>query len=206
LIPFQLGGTERGERVRIGHGRRRFDLFGAEVGRGDVQHLAVAYEFVEGFERLVLWRLGIREMLVVDIDPVRTQATQARVATVEDPPPQRPRRVRLVRGRGRNFVLSTTSSRRFPSAAPMYSSEVPPPYISAVSRCVTPASSAACRTAELDSKSSRMPKLLHPRPTTDTSGPSLPSRRVSISSSVSASRLCQQSRCPMFPHWREGPG
>src|ERR687884_1254002 len=50
--------------------------------------------------------------------------------------------------------------------------------MSAVSRSVTPASSAASTTARVPSRSTRPPKLLQPRPTTETSGPSAPSRRV----------------------------
>src|ERR671937_946086 len=50
--------------------------------------------------------------------------------------------------------------------------------MSAVSISVTPASSAASTTARVPSRSTRMPKLLLPSPTTETSGPSAPKRRV----------------------------
>src|SRR5438105_1900972 len=50
--------------------------------------------------------------------------------------------------------------------------------MSAVSKSVTPASSAASTTARVPSRSTRMPKLLQPSPTTETSGPSVPNRRV----------------------------
>src|SRR5918992_4323022 len=50
--------------------------------------------------------------------------------------------------------------------------------MSAVSSSVTPASIAASTTARVPSRSTRMPKLLQPSPTTETSGPSRPRRRV----------------------------
>src|SRR5437764_178514 len=61
--------------------------------------------------------------------------------------------------------------------------------MSAVSKSVTPASSAASTTARVPSASTRMPKLLQPRPTTDTSGPSVPNRRVRIREDARASRV-----------------
>src|SRR6185312_7223063 len=54
------------------------------------------------------------------------------------------------------------------------------PYESAVSKSVMPSSRAACTTARLCSRSSFMPKLFVPRPTTDTTRPELPRRRNSI--------------------------
>src|ERR687885_236794 len=59
--------------------------------------------------------------------------------------------------------------------------------MSAVSNSVTPASSAASTTARVPSRSTRPPKLLHPSPTTETSGPSVPNRRVRIAADVMAS-------------------
>src|SRR5438105_14139185 len=50
--------------------------------------------------------------------------------------------------------------------------------MSAVSKNVTPTSSAASTTARVPTRSTRMPKLWQPRPTTETSGPSFPSRRI----------------------------
>src|SRR5918999_1885814 len=61
--------------------------------------------------------------------------------------------------------------------------------MSAVSRSVTPASRAASTTARVPSRSTRMPKLLQPRPTTETSGPSLPNRRVRMAGDARASRM-----------------
>src|SRR5215210_7511695 len=59
--------------------------------------------------------------------------------------------------------------------------------MSAVSNSVTPASSAASTTARVPSRSTRPPKLLQPRPTTETSGPSAPKRRVRIAGDARAS-------------------
>src|SRR5918911_5196860 len=61
--------------------------------------------------------------------------------------------------------------------------------MSAVSSSVTPASSAASTTARVPSRSRRIPKLLPPSPTTETSGPSAPKRRVRIAADVMASRM-----------------
>src|SRR5919204_324887 len=61
--------------------------------------------------------------------------------------------------------------------------------MSAVSNSVTPASTAASTTARVPSRSTRMPKLLQPRPTTETSGPSVPNRRVRIGADVMGSPM-----------------
>src|ERR671937_1762192 len=61
--------------------------------------------------------------------------------------------------------------------------------MSAVSNSVTPASSAASTTARVPSRSTRIPKLLQPRPTTETSGPSVPNRRVRIGADVMGSPM-----------------
>src|SRR3954453_16449690 len=53
--------------------------------------------------------------------------------------------------------------------------------MSAVSKRVMPASSAASRTAAVASRSSRLPKLLQPRPTTETSSSESPRRRLGSS-------------------------
>src|SRR5436305_7204876 len=53
--------------------------------------------------------------------------------------------------------------------------------MSAVSKRVMPASSAASRTAAVPSRSSRLPKLLQPRPTTETSSSESPRRRLGSS-------------------------
>src|ERR1039457_2689360 len=74
-----------------------------------------------------------------------------------------------------NFVASTTWSRRPASTSPRISSDPPPPpYVSAVSSRVTPASRAASTTARVPATSSRRPKVLPPSPATDTSSPELP--------------------------------
>src|SRR5919206_4110687 len=61
--------------------------------------------------------------------------------------------------------------------------------MSAVSSSVTPASSAASTTARVPSRSTRIPKLLQPRPTTETSGPSAPNRRVRMPDDARASAM-----------------
>src|SRR5919204_92477 len=61
--------------------------------------------------------------------------------------------------------------------------------MSAVSKSVIPESSAAPTTARVPSRSTRPPKLLQPSPTTETSGPSLPNRRVRIPADASASGM-----------------
>src|SRR5205809_277045 len=59
--------------------------------------------------------------------------------------------------------------------------------MSAVSSRVIPASSAASTTVRVPPRSTRIPKLLQPRPTTETSGPSLPRRRVRMTGHARAS-------------------
>src|SRR5919204_3673917 len=61
--------------------------------------------------------------------------------------------------------------------------------MSAVSNSVTPASSAASTTARVPARSTRLPKLLQPRPTIETSGPSAPSRRVRTAAHARASGM-----------------
>src|SRR6266540_6020388 len=61
--------------------------------------------------------------------------------------------------------------------------------MSAVSNSVTPASSAASTTARVPSTSTRIPKLLQPSPTTETSAPSLPNWRVRIPIDARASPM-----------------
>src|ERR1043165_3468870 len=61
--------------------------------------------------------------------------------------------------------------------------------MSAVSNSVTPASTAASTTARVSSRPMRPPKLLQPRPTTVTSGPLSPNRRVRIAADGKASRM-----------------
>src|SRR6185312_4318141 len=80
-----------------------------------------------------------------------------------------------------NLEAITTSSRRpvFASAAPRNSSDLPPPYISAVTKWVRPASSAALTTDAVSSGPIRMPKLLHPSPSTETASPDAPTLRIS---------------------------
>src|SRR5262249_50877594 len=61
--------------------------------------------------------------------------------------------------------------------------------MSAVSRSVMPASRAASTTARVPSRSTRPPKLLQPSPTTETSGPSFPKRRVRTTRDARASLM-----------------
>src|SRR5438876_8635388 len=61
--------------------------------------------------------------------------------------------------------------------------------MSAVSKSVMPASSAASTTARVASRSMRPPKLLQPSPTTETSGPSRPNRRVRMRVDATDSRV-----------------
>src|SRR5436190_18626377 len=61
--------------------------------------------------------------------------------------------------------------------------------MSAVSKSVTPSASAASTTARVSSRPMRPPKLLQPRPTIVTSGPSSPNRRVRIAEDAKGSRM-----------------
>src|SRR5260370_22730018 len=61
--------------------------------------------------------------------------------------------------------------------------------MAAVAKSLTPAWTAASTTARVPSRSTLMPKLLQPRPTAETSGPSLPNRRVRTTGHARASRV-----------------
>ena len=159
------------------------DLLGRDVRRREVQHLPVAHQVVQRLERLVdggrrrRGSAGSRGRC----GRCRAGAGWSRTRSGSDAaarPARRPRR----RGGARTWWRSPRRRARFPSAAPRNSSDFPPPYISAVSKCVIPASRAAWTTARDASSSIFIPKLLHPSPTTDTDGPSPPSTRVSIDS------------------------
>src|SRR3954462_8576144 len=78
-----------------------------------------------------------------------------------------------------NFVARTTWSRRPWRTSPRNVSDSP--YTSAVSKRVTPTSTAASTTARVASTSSRRPKLFQPSPTTETTRPDDPSRRYCMS-------------------------
>src|SRR5262245_62044396 len=93
-----------------------------------------------------------------------------------------------------NLVATITSPRRFSSALPRYSSETPRgPYTSAVSNRVTPRSSAFATTARVCAWSQRMPKLLQPRPTTETRRPERPSGFVSMARYAPTERPVESS-------------
>src|SRR5262245_17289508 len=79
-----------------------------------------------------------------------------------------------------NLVPMRTRLRRPPRTSPMNSSDLPLPYMSAVSKKSMPASSAASITLRLASRSIFMPKLLQPSPTRLTSRSELPRRRCSM--------------------------
>src|ERR1043166_278751 len=83
-----------------------------------------------------------------------------------------------------NFVATIASFRRLPSALPRNRSLFVPPYISAVSKKLIPASSAALTTSAVWFSSIVMPKLLQPRPTTETER--VPMLRFSMITGVAA--------------------
>src|SRR5579862_3162048 len=78
--------------------------------------------------------------------------------------------------------------------------------MSAVSNSVMPASSAACTTRPVAARSSRMPKLLQPRPTAETSRLVVPNCRCSISGSrvENAIRVAAQDQIALRRRDTEG--
>ncbi len=83
-----------------------------------------------------------------------------------------------------NFVAITTWSRTGASASPTSSSFTKGPYTSAVSKNVTPSSTASRRSETISARSGAMPYdevvPMQPKPIAETSGPSVPSLRVCI--------------------------
>lgn len=69
-----------------------------DVGGGHAQHLAGAHQLVECLHNLLDRRLGVRVVLVVDVDPVGAQAAQAQLARLADARRENARRVGLVVG------------------------------------------------------------------------------------------------------------
>ena len=121
---------------------------------------------------------GIGIVLVVEVDAVGAEPAQAGLARRRGScgatsPARTSRRPGGVRTSWRSPPRPAGHRARRRGTSPT----CPPPYISAVSKCVMPASSAACTTAREASSSIFIPKLLQPRPTTDTDGPSPPSTR-----------------------------
>ncbi len=91
-----------------------------------------------------------------------------------------------------NFVAITTLPRNGASPSPTSSSFTNGPYTSAVSKNVTPRSTAACSSATISclSLAGPKPKLIpmHPNPSADTSSPPVPSLRFCIAISPQYSR------------------
>ena len=147
------------------------ELLRREVRAPDGAHLPRRHERIEGAERLGDRCPGIRPVHVVEVDVVRTKALERAVDRIADVL----RRVGAALRPQPNLVARTTRSRRPSRISPRKRSLPPPlPYTSAVSKNVTPASSAASTTARVAARSIRPPKLLHPSPTRETRKPLAP--------------------------------
>ena len=144
---MHLVGDESGEVEPAGDRHRLLHELRPEVGAGHVTDLARRCELHERLEGLLDGGLRIGMVLVVEVDVVGAQPTQADVAALEDALPQNAGPVRLPFGPigelgGHHHRLPPA-----PRALPRNTSDCPPPYISAVSKWVMPASRAACTTA-----------------------------------------------------------
>ena len=150
-VPFDLrtaepGPTGRPRRPPLGGA----DLLGVDVRRRDVQHLALVDQLVEASRaprRPARRRRGSAGS--------RGRCDRCRAGAGCPRTPRgcvwraRPARTPRPSGGAGTCVAITTSSRASGcSAAPRNSSDLPPPYISAVSKWVIPASSAAWTTAD----------------------------------------------------------
>ena len=163
------------------------DLPAGEVRVPDVAHLALADEVVENVQCLLDRASGGQGCAA---GTGRSSPSADGRATFDGATDVAARRL-AARGRVAdrrrpewpNFVASATWSRRPRSAFPMRVSESPTslPYMSAVSRKVTPASIAASSTVRVPSRVSVLvpsrPKLLHPSPTAETRRPEAPTLR-----------------------------
>src|SRR5215204_2193691 len=103
-----------------------------------------------------------------------------------------------------NLVASTISPRqpRLATAWPRYSSDRPSKYASAVSKYVTPASSADLTMASAVDASTSLPNGLQPSPMAEIRRPELPSRRYSTPAHATPLR---RSRCVRQLEPQSGP-
>src|SRR5215210_8118438 len=103
-----------------------------------------------------------------------------------------------------NFVAITTRSRSGASASPTSSSFTNGPYTSAVSKSVTPSSTASLRSEIISPRSGGGPREalipMQPSPIAETSGPWVPSLRFCIARPPSTSgRFAEKSRDRLLP-------
>ena len=159
--PQRVLGLQGGDRV---HGVRPADGVGRRLGQPEVPDLAGGDQLGHRADGLLDRHRLVDPVLVVEVDVVDAEPLQAGVAGRADV-----RRAAVDAGScGRrrrrtlpNLVASTTSSRRPAMARPTSSSLVNGPYMSAVSRRVTPRSRARWMVATASASSARAVELRH---------------------------------------------
>jgi hypothetical protein len=116
------------EALEVALARRplRFDDLRARVRRGaDIADLALADEVGERAERLLEVDAGLGAVDLVEVDPVGAQPAQRVLDRAVDPAARAATAVGSSPIGMKNFVASTTSSRRPRSALPTISSDSP---------------------------------------------------------------------------------
>src|SRR5215468_10616342 len=106
-------------------GLRFDDLLRREIRAAEEAHLSVPHQLVERAQGFLDWRLRVRAMQLVKIDPIGTQPLQARLDRVHDIAPRRPlelaglihRHAELAREHDRFALLAENASEALLRAA-----------------------------------------------------------------------------------------
>src|SRR3984885_4114172 len=87
-----------------------------EIGAGDVTYLAASYQGVQGIERLLYWGERVEAVQMIDVDVVRSEAAETRLAGMHEMQPAGADLVRTVThgegGFGRYEHLIATAGNR----------------------------------------------------------------------------------------------
>ena len=133
------------------------ELPGVHAGRPDVAGLPRAHDVVQRLHRLLDRRVRVPAVDLVEVDVVGAQPAQRGVDRGQDVLAGQAAVVRAVRhgveDLGREHVV-VAGGKNSPSSAPVTSSDAPSEYMSAVSKKITPASTAARTSGRLASMSS----------------------------------------------------
>ena len=197
-VPLDLGADEPG----LGSSPRR-PWPPSAIWAADTFELAMcrtlpcSHELVERFEGLVDRGLGIGVVLVVQIDAVGAEPAQAGLAAIDDPLPQHARRVGLILRAGQELggdhdlvppAAEGGAEKLLRLAAAVHLGGVEVGDAGVEGGVDDGRRGVACRCF--------MPKLLQPRPTTESDGPSPPSWRVST---IPPRPSCRKGSLPGCP-------
>ena len=147
----RLARPQRELALQRAHGMRRVrarELLDRALGHAEAPDLALQHELRERTEALLDGHVGIDAVQVVEVEARRCRAARARPSQCRRIVSGRPSRTVLRRGKPRfsrpHLEAISTSGGRSRSARPTSVSLWPRPYSVAVSKCVTPSSTARC--------------------------------------------------------------